>query len=41
MFSHLSPDVLVTRNSYEPGYNCNPEVTSVVTERRINLFSRC
>jgi hypothetical protein len=39
MFSHLNPDVLVTRNSYEPGYNRNPEVTSVVTERRINPFS--
>jgi hypothetical protein len=39
MFSHLNPDVLVTRNSYEPGYNRNPEVTSEVTERRINPFS--
>jgi hypothetical protein len=39
MFSHLNPDVLVTRSSYEPGYNRNPEVTSVVTERRINPFS--
>jgi hypothetical protein len=39
MFSHLNPDVLVTRSSYEPRYNRNPEVTSVVTERRINPFS--
>jgi hypothetical protein len=39
MFSHLNPDVCVARNSYEPGYNRNPEVTSVVTERRINPFS--
>jgi hypothetical protein len=40
MFSHMNPDVLVTRSSYEPGYNRNPEVTSVVTERRINPFSQ-
>jgi hypothetical protein len=40
MFSHLNPDVLVTQSSYEPGYNRNPEVFYVVTERRINPFSK-
>jgi hypothetical protein len=35
----MNPDITVTRSSYEPGYNRNPEVTSVVTERRINPFS--
>jgi hypothetical protein len=39
MFSHLNPDVLVTRNSYELGYNRNPEVSSEVIERRTNPFS--
>jgi hypothetical protein len=39
MFSHLNPDVHVTRNSYEPGYSLNPEVTSEVTERRTNPVS--
>jgi hypothetical protein len=39
MFSHLNLDVHVTRNSYEPGYSHNQEVTSEVTERRTNPFS--
>jgi hypothetical protein len=39
MFSHLNPDVHVTRNSYEPGYSRNLEVTSEVTEPRTNPFS--
>jgi hypothetical protein len=39
MFSHLNLDVHVTQNSYEPGYNRNPEVTPEVTERRTNPFS--